>query len=96
MTADLSVSSPGSTTRPDSTVDERISRLELELFEQSEKMTLINRNLLRSQLALQESASQNAMLQSECDRLSAQLLTGNVDEVLRNEYQRLSETIANR
>ena len=49
LTADLSVSPA----RLESTTDERTARLELELFEQSEKMTLINRNLLRSQLALQ-------------------------------------------
>ena len=59
LTADLSVSS---TPRSDSTTDERIARMELELFEQSEKMTLINRNLLRNQLALQDSLAQNSML----------------------------------
>ena len=55
LTADLSVPS---TPRSDSTVDERVARLELELFEQSEKMTLVNRNLLRNQLALQDSVAQ--------------------------------------
>ena len=33
------------------------------------------------------------MLQSECDRLSAQNMNSDVDEVLRNEYQRLSERL---
>ena len=80
MTADLSVPS---TPRSDSTVDERIARLELELFEQSEKMTLVNRNLLRNQLALQDSVAQNSMLKAECERLSEQLLSGSSDEVLK-------------
>ena len=90
LTADLSVPS---TPRSDSTVDERIARLELELFEQSEKMTLVNRNLLRNQLALQDSVAQNSMLKAECERLSEQLLSGSSDEVLRNECQRLSERL---
>ena len=93
LTADLSVSSEVSTVRSDSTLDERIARLELELFEQSEKMTLVNRNLLRNQLALQERSAQNAMLKAECDRLSEQMLSGSADDVLRNECQRLSERL---
>ena len=50
LTADLSVSSIGKTTRPDSTVDERISETGMELFEQTEKMTLINRNCCEANL----------------------------------------------
>ena len=58
LTADLSVSSPASAPRPDSTVDERIPRLELEPFEQSEKMTLIKSKSVAKSACLQESISQ--------------------------------------
>ena len=92
LTSDLSVSREPAPV-PESTAEERISRLELELFEQSEKMTRVNRNLLKNQLALQETVSQNEMLKAECERLAAQLLDGSDDEALRKECMRLKERL---
>ena len=62
----------------------------MELFEQSEK-TLINRNLLKPTRIARECLTCDVTIRYE--RLSAQLLTGSVDEVLRSEYQRLSERL---
>ena len=92
LTSDLSVS-PQSSSVPESTAEERISRLELELFEQSEKTTRVNRNLLKNQLALQETTAQNEMLKAECERLSIQLLNGADDDALRQECIRLKERL---
>jgi len=92
LTSDLSVSTPASKLRTPS-MDERVSRLELELFEQSEKLTTANRNLLKSQLKLRDSTDHNAMLQAECTRLSSVLSGGASDVKLRQEVQRLYERL---
>ena len=90
LTSDLSVSSSKSRTP---SIDERVSRLELELFEQSEKLTIANRNLLKSQLRLRDSTDQNALLQAEQTRLSSVLAGGASDVKLRQEVQRLYERL---
>ncbi len=85
---------PSSTKRvPDSTSDERVSRLELELFEQSEKLTTTNRSLLKTRLQLQEMSAQNSMLQAECTRLQDVLSNGSSDLRLRQEVNRLYERL---
>ena len=89
----LSQSVPSTKRVPESTSDERLSRLELELFEQSEKLTTTNRSLLKARLQLQETTAQNSMLQAECTRLQGVLSNGSNDVRLRQEVNRLYERL---
>ncbi len=72
---------------------ERVSRLELELFEQSEKLTATSRKLLKNQLALQELEAHNGVLEAECERLSTMLANGATDQTLKQELKRMYERL---
>lgn len=89
LTSDLLVTKPMVAPPNTGDSDIKVARLELELFEQTEQLSDINRALLRSKLQAQELVEQNTSLTHECERLSALLASGVSDAVVQEENQRL-------
>ena len=89
LTSDLLITKPMVSPPSTGNEDIKVARLELELFEQSEQLSDVNRALLRSKLHAQELVDQNSALSQECERLSALLTTGVSDAVVQEENVRL-------